>query len=164
MLLNVLYRFLYDEILRIFRRLHRAGRGRAAQVFHHDGQCLFQLMHLAGLKYIPHHTQADGPLGVLKIREPAQDRHLHVWELAAYSRQQRKPVRARHADIREQDIRPLFPQHGLRRKPIGRGSHHFAAILRPGHHLYQAADDDILVVHDHHLIHPISPHCFCLWS
>lgn len=140
------------------------GRGRAAQVFHHDGQCLFQLMHLAGLKYIPHHTQADGRWAYSKSGNPLRIVTCMSGNSLRTAASSASPS-APGMQISVNRISGRFSrQHGLRRKPVGRGSRHFAAILRPGHHLYQAADDDILVVHDHHLIHPISPHCFCLWS
>ena len=47
---------------------------------------------------------------------------------------------------------------GLSAQPAGQCGKVSDVYKRQGHHLYQAADDDILVVHDHHLIHPISPH------
>ena len=106
-----------------------------------------------GLEQVFHHPGFDGLLGILKGIVPGEDDGLQLRVQGHGPLHQFQAVHARHAHIRQEDVRHVVGHAVQGGQGIGAGGRERQPQALPVDHARQPFADDLLVVHQQQLIH-----------
>ena len=137
----------------VFRILILRVRSASLQVFRHGAQRFVYLIHFGRLQQEAGDSQPDCLLCIAEVTVSGQNRHLHVRKLRPQSGQHGQTVLPRHADIREQNIRPDLPDDSGAADGIFRGRRDLTAEVFPADDTAQALHDQRFVIDQHHTVH-----------
>ena len=112
-----------------------------------------QLVLFDGLEQIVAHAQLDGGLRVFEMRVAADDDNFNIGNGPPGPLDQLKPLTARHADVGDEDVRPLAFDQSQRLQPVSRGAGHLHAQRVPVRQQADQAQNARFIVGDHNLEH-----------
>ena len=125
----------------------------------------YQLVVVDGLEQVVVHAQLDGGLQVIIVAVAAQYGDLDVEVQLPDLLDQRQAVHFRHANVRNQYLRPYAAHQPKRLHAVRRLARHLEAKAVPLDGLPQPLANDGLVIHDDHSVHrsPSLPFSWRAW-
>ena len=119
------------------------------------GQGGSQLVLFDGLEQIVAYAQLDRGLRVLEVRVAADNDDFDIGNGPSGPFDQFEPLAARHADVGDEDIRPLTFDQRQRFQPVSRRTGHLDAQCVPVGQQADQAQNARFIVGNYHLEHSV---------
>ena len=116
-------------------------------------QCFRQRILRCGFEHEGRHLILNGLLSIFKIRKACQQNDLRPRAVLTHPGAQLQAVHFRHADVRDQYVRRLFPDLTDCIYTISGYCRYLAITAAPINKLHQSLGDDRLIIHQHNRIH-----------